>query len=242
MKRLNRRLHRWVGVFSCLFMLLVSVTALALNHRELWLQWDLEAGQQNQFSLQQAQTWSVDPQDAQHLLAADAHYLYESLDQGQNWQEIPLYVPAEHVVGIAFSPLKPDLLWVALRDIGIYQSDDGGIVWEELASLPFDPVAGEKIKSLHASADSLIVNSELGIHAYHLADKNWHSQTLAHKQQKLSLQESVWKLHTGQFLGAWGIYLYDGVALCLIFLSFSGLWMAWRPRRKTKPVQAERAL
>ncbi len=241
MKRWNRRLHRWIGLISCVFMLIVSGTALALNHREFWLHWDLEPEQQLHFSLQQAQTWAIDPQDAQHLLAADSHYLYESRDQGQSWEEIPLYVPAEHVVGIVFSPKTPDLLWVALRDIGVFQSDDGGFVWDEIASLPFDPVAGEKIKSLAASAESLVVNSELGIHAYHLAKQDWHSQTLAYKQQKLSWQETIWKLHTGQFFGSWGLYLYDSVALCLIFLSLSGLWMAWRPRRKPKPLKPSEA-
>ena len=141
-------------------------------------------------------------------------------------------MPAEHVNQIVFSPHQPDLLWVSLRDVGIFVSDDGGYVWEELADLPFDPVAGERVQTMRAGAESqLWVETALGIYRYESSWQTVVARTSA--QQRLSLQAWIWRLHTGQF-SKWGVLLYDASALALIFLSLSGLVLFRRPRRKRR--------
>ena len=231
MKPWIRKLHKWIGIASCLFMLLVASTALALNHRELWLKAERTTGG---FSLAQARVWSADPRTAAHLLAADEHHLYQSRNGGRSWQELKLYVPAEHVSGIAFAP--SGRLWVALRDAGLYASDDGEI-WEEVADLPFDPVAGEAIEGLQAGADALYVRSSLGLYTYHPAAGKWEDTGKAQAQRAagaLSLQDWIWRLHTGRGFGPAVQLLYDAIALALILISLSGLALAWKPRRKTR--------
>ena len=47
----------------------------------------------------------------------------------------------------------------------------------------------------------------------------------------ISLERFILDLHSGRVLGGWGIWLLDGIAICLILLVFSG-YVSWRERRK----------
>lgn len=232
MKLWLRRLHKWIGVIACVFMLLVSTTALALNHRELWLRPGMGTAANTAFSLSQARAWAADPVQAHHLLAADAHHLYQSRDAGASWQEVKLYVPAENISALAFSPQGRH--WVALRDAGIFYSDDGEI-WEELSTLPFDPVAGEAIESLSAGKHHLYVRTSLGEYSCDAACESWTSRSVSAKNEQLGLQDWVWRLHTGRGFGWAGLLLYDLISLALILLSVSGIALAFWPRRKARP-------
>lgn len=233
-RRWAHQLHRWVGILSCLFMLVVSGTALALNHADLWRAWFLNPAKIQNFHLSQARVLTADPHRTGHLLAADQKNLFESRDQGQTWQELKLFVPAEKVSGIGFSPEKADQIWVALREVGVYFSEDGGEIWEEVSDLPFNPLSGEKIETLLVGAGpSLQLQTDL---AWYTQSPQgvWKRQALTSGQgrQALDIHDLIWRLHTGRFAGNAGLILYDGIALSLIFLSFSGLWLARRPKRK----------
>lgn len=232
-----RRSHRWIGVVSCLILVVVALTAIALNHRNLWLAWTLPSTKDmqaatRQFNLDQAKAWSPDPFQAGHLMASSEKQLFESFDQGKNWQEVKLFVPAEHIVAIDYSAVNPDKLWVALRDVGIFYSEDNGIIWEEIVDLPPDPVAGEALQGLQVGAnDDLYVETALGRYVYQGKTQRWDTFQRADAQQKLDVQGVIWALHTGKFWGNVGLYLYDMVALALVFLSLSGLVLARRKRR-----------
>ncbi|MGV3525139.1 MAG: PepSY domain-containing protein [Candidatus Sericytochromatia bacterium] len=232
MKRLLRRWHKWVGMVSCVFMLLVSGTALALNHRSLWLK---PAGSATGFALQDALSWAADPFVNGHLLASDNHHLWRSRNGGQNWEEVQLYVPAEQVSGIAFDPAMRDRVWVALRNAGVFVSEDGGEIWEELETLPFSPVAGEAIVSLVAGPQELQVRSSQGLYTYAAVSQTWRQQRLKGASHRLSAQDLIWQLHTGQVFGSWGVYLYDLVAFSLILLSLSGLALGLRRKPRLVP-------
>jgi len=47
----------------------------------------------------------------------------------------------------------------------------------------------------------------------------------------LPLERVLLDVHSGRILGAWGIYLIDGVALIFLLLAGSGIWM-WARRRR----------
>lgn len=228
---------------ACVFLLVVSLTAIALNHRNLWLAWTLpSAAELNhpsaplQFQLSEAKAWAADPFLTGHLMASSEKQLFESFDQGKTWQEVKLFIPAEHVTSIVYSPQTPEKLWVALRDIGVFYSEDNGIIWEEMVDLPPDPVAGERLQHLRVGhADDLYVQTALGLYYLPSDTRQWQSFVSPQAESKLDIQALIWELHTGKFFGAWGVYLYDGVSLSLIFLSLSGLVLARRkhPKRLT---------
>lgn len=238
-----RKSHRWIGVVACVFLLVVSFTAIALNHRNLWLAWTLPSAAELStsaspvhFQLSEAKAWAADPFLTGHLMASSDKQLFESFDQGKTWQEVKLFIPAEHVIAIAYSPTTPEKLWVALRDIGVFFSEDNGIIWEEMVDLPPDPVAGERLKQLSVGhADDVYVQTALGLYYLPSASQQWQSFVGAQAASKLDIQTLIWELHTGKFFGAWGVYLYDGVSIALIFLSLSGLVLARRKHFKRVP-------
>lgn len=232
-----RKSHRWIGIVACVFLLVVSFTAIALNHRNLWLAWTLPSVSELKvsdnapvvFQSTEAKAWAVDPFLTGHLMASSDKQLFESFDHGKTWQEVKLFIPAEHVISIAYSATTPEKLWVALRDVGIFYSEDNGIVWEELIDLPPDPVAGESLSALRVGqADDLYVQTALGLYYLSAETQQWQSFVSAQAESKLDIQALIWELHTGKFFGTWGVYLYDGVSLALIFLSLSGLVLARR--------------
>jgi hypothetical protein len=234
-RRWTYQLHRWVGIVSCLFMLLVSSTAIALNHSDVWRGWLLKPQASKHFDFSQAKVITPDPLQQGHFLAADTKALFESRDNGKTWQEMKLYLPAENVKAIVFGPQNSDKIWVALKQVGIFYSEDGGDIWEEMAQLPFNPITGETIENLWVGAGpTLFVKTSLSTYLK-AAEGQWQRQTVVkiQGQQSIDIQDWIWRLHTGRFgPNQWGIYLYDGVALSLIFLAISGLWLARRPRRK----------
>ena len=238
-RHLIRKGHRWIGIVACVFLLVVSLTAIALNHRNLWLAWTLPSAAELQASATEpvafhsadAKAWAADPFLAGHLMASSEKQLFESFDHGNSWQEVKLFIPAEHVISIAYSTLTPEKLWVALRDVGVFYSEDNGIVWEELIDLPPDPVAGENLKALQVGhSDDVYVHTALGLYYRPSATQKWQSFVSAQAESKLDVQALIWELHTGKFFGSWGVYLYDGVSVALIFLSLSGLMLARRKR------------
>lgn len=235
------QLHRWLGILSSLFVCLVALTAIALNRVDLWRGWFMQAQSQPAFSVARARQLAADPHDPQHLLAADPQALYQSFDGGQRWQELKLYVPAEKVTGIGFDPVQAGAVWVALRDAGLFFSDDGGEIWEEDFSLPFEPIKGEAIESLLVSqGPTLSLRTALGWYRKDAAG-DWAQTPLVDQPQTvLSLHDWIWRLHTGRFAGFWGPLLYDVIALSLIVLALTGLRLSWRPRRK-RPGVSERS-
>lgn len=227
------QLHRWLGILSSLFVCLVALTAIALNRADLWRGWFLSGQSHQAFSVAQARQLAADPHDPKHLLAADPQALYQSFDGGQRWQELKLYVPAEKVAGIGFDPAQAGAIWVALRDAGLFFSDDGGEIWEEDFSLPFEPFKGEAIEALLVSqGPTLSLRTALGWYRKD-ATGNWTQTPLVgNPETVLSLHDWIWRLHTGRFAGLWGPLFYDAIALSLILLALTGLRLSWRPRRK----------
>lgn len=237
--------HRWLGLCSSLFLLLIALTALALNHSDLWQPYFLKPLDSSQFSVAQAELLVANPHQPQRLLAADHKALYQSQDGGQHWQELKLYLPAEKVVGISFHPQQPQKLWVALQQVGVFYSEDQGEIWEPL-ELPFDPVTGEQILAMTVGpGPSLYLQTALGWYQQDVRGK-WHSTRLAatDAQQAFDLHDWIWRLHTGKFWGSWGLWLYDAVAISLILLALTGLRLTLRrrPRRqlgKPQPMPLE---
>ena len=50
----------------------------------------------------------------------------------------------------------------------------------------------------------------------------------------LTMERVLLDLHSGRIFGAYGIYLMDAAAIALLWLSSSGLWVWWQRQRKQK--------
>lgn len=224
----NRLIHKWVGLSTLIFILIVSFSAILLNHKDLLYKNKTE----DSFSIASAKILTSDPFNKEHLVASDMKKLYHSTDLGKTWDELKLFVPAEKVNNIVFDPSIKDKFWVSLKEAGVYVTDDLGEVWDEL-SLPFAPNEGEYIENLSVNSNNLFIKTKFAFYNYDQESEKWSTQKFdLNKEQVLNTHELIYNLHTGKFFGEYGIYLYDLVSLGLILLSISGIKISFRPKAK----------
>jgi hypothetical protein len=136
--------------------------------------------------------------------------------------------PAEHAIDIAYAPNNPDHIYVALENLGLIRSRDGGIVWERVP-LGFVPLAeGVRLQRIGiGSVQNLNLWTSGGLLTSSDAGKTW---ALVGQPLKLGrdLYTLIHQIHTGYFFTPWFVYLYDATAWGIIGLSISGLIIWWR--------------
>ena len=216
-----RNLHRYIGIGTLVFMSLLAISGFLLNHPSL-----LGAPSERTLS------FAVDPLDNNHLYRGTRSALYSSEDGGKTWTEVPMLFAAERAVDIAYAPDNPDHIYVVLEDLGLIRSTDGGIVWESV-SLGFVPLAqGIRLQRIGiGSIQHLSLWTSGGLLTSSDAGKTW--GTVAHPQKPgTDLYTLIHQIHTGYFFADWFVYLYDATALSVIILSFSGLLIWWRLRKR----------
>lgn len=219
-----RALHRRIGLWASLWLVIAGITTLIINHRA----WLLpppggEGGPYSQYLLSHAYC----PSKPDRVLVGTANGLYLSEDGGRQFSEISLPVPARQVVRVAFHPNEPDHFYAVLRTEGIYSSNDSGKLWSKVNFPSAAPIA-----SLDVGFDgSLSVLTEEGLHRR--VQDNW---TLAPRPKARdpkpgegvrSFVRAAYNLHDGQFYGKLGVWVTDLVALSLLILVATGLVM-WR--------------
>lgn len=92
---------------------------------------------------------AVDPRDG-HLLKATSEGLFQSLDDGKSWQ--PMMLPADiagkGVSQVAIHKDRPDTIYIAGEQIGIWRSRDAGKTWDKVTrGLPNDSVTALALHS-----------------------------------------------------------------------------------------------
>ena len=76
---------------------------------------------------------AVDPRDG-HLLKATSDGLFQSLDGGKSWQAmvLPDDIAGNAVSQVAIHKDRPDTIYIAGEQIGIWRSRDAGKSWEKI--------------------------------------------------------------------------------------------------------------
>jgi len=233
MKRNTRLIHKWLGLISCLFILFVSLTAIALNHHDEFP--GFLAKTEKILTGNNIKVLAADPFNNNRLIASDLKSLYESRDNSKTWTELKLFVPAENVNNIVFDPVIKDKLIVSLKEAGIFVSDDSGEVWDE-PSLPFFPNEGEYIENLTLSKNQLTVKTRFALYLFNTETEKWHSLPFSNinKKNQLDFSELVYNIHTGRIFGEAGKYLYDVLSAGLIILAITGIYLSLKPRKRLK--------
>lgn len=230
MKKIYRKIHKYIGLFSFLFMIIVSITAIGLNHPELLV---TKKNISKNFDITNSSIIKINPFEDKNIFASDKKGLFESKDFGKTWNEVKLFIPSENINNIEFSPNKKDFIAITIENVGLFISEDKGEIWEEI-SLPFPILEGEYIKSLDISNNSILLKTDFAIYTYNLDIKKWNIFKFdnVNKNYSLKIKQIVYELHTGQFFGKYGRNLYDLISIFFIILSISGLFIYNFPKRK----------
>jgi len=232
-----RSWHRSVGALAALFVLILAITGVMLNHT---LDLKLEQRHLN---------W---PWLLAHYGVADvtADRVYLLDDNVISQIDEQVFVDAQPVV----KSLKPIIGGIHLDDITVVASDDALILLSP---------EGEYIETLGSAIGipSNIQNIGLfhGLPVLQTRNGMWRSDFLLEQWENISLQGVSWSepttmpdsvskdlaryfhgegitverfvldLHNGHILGAIGVWLLDFFGVLLVVLSLSGLWM-WLKR------------
>jgi len=224
--------HRWIGGIAALFVLLLTISGLLLNHTdELGLadrtvQWDPLL---DRYAVQA-------PRHAHSYRAGrlQVTQLGERLFLGQ------VMMPGRfaHLIGVR--PVSQGYV-VALRDGLLLLSPSGELVerLDESAGLPL-PV--ERLGS--TPSGQLAVQAQAVVYVADAELLEWRSQgpgrvdwsretplserqlqgfRTSYRHQMISQERLLLDLHSGRLWGPWGVWLMDGAALLLLLLAVTGL-------------------
>ena len=245
-KKLLRPWHRWLGIFSALFVLLLSITGVLINHshhlaidiahvKQAWLLDDYGIKPPTQVNIYQLSPQRLASSDNlvwvdKHLaveansaingiipfgdmvIAIDSDNLYLISAEGEllEKQDLSTGLPS----GLT-SIAHDGHIWIN-TDSGSYMADEDLIEWTQTP--PFAPLTwiAPLPKTTHATVSKQTQEISLLARSHHLT---WERVLL--------------DIHSGRFFGALGPWFMDLVALALIFMSLSGvyLWMQHKPKR-----------
>jgi uncharacterized iron-regulated membrane protein len=233
--------HRYIGLAAAAFVIMLSVTGLALNHTE-----QLELDSTHVTSNLLLEWYGVHaPQDmtsyraGPHTVTAAGSQVY--------WNTTRLSgIRAPLVGAIAYT----DLIILAVPGKLLLFTPGGELV-EQLDGAAGVPAGMQAL--------GITPDNELAIHAAHgyyrtnadflewqetdTLDADWASAVqpaqeltlavqAAYRGTGLSLERVMLDIHSGRILGSPGVYLVDAAAVLFLLLALSGVWL-WARRRNS---------
>ncbi|MFV1973693.1 MAG: PepSY domain-containing protein [Thiohalobacterales bacterium] len=236
--------HRYIGLAAAVFVILLTVTGLVLNHTE-----DLSLDSRHVGSDLLLDWYGIDvPDDITGYRVGDTVISAIGSQVYWNTTRIPrVTAPLLGAVGFA------DLVIIAVEGQLLLFTPDGELV-ERLGGAAGVPAGMQAL--------GLTPAGELAIHAAHgyyrtddsflewietdNLDAVWSESAEPSPALRSALQQA-WRgtgvtlervlldLHSGRILGSRGIYLVDAAAVLFLVLAISGVWL-WGKRRATAQV------
>jgi len=228
--------HRYVGLIAAVFVLILAVTGIVLNHTER-LKLDSSF---------------VESEWLLGWYGIDAPQVQKAYQLGSQWLthvDDSLFLDARRIDGdYSVPPVGalsfPHFIAVAVAGKIVLVTREGEVI-ERLGGVQGVPSGMQKLGLL---ADGAIVIQ--AAHGYYLTDRDflqWHEEKQAvdvgwsvqtdvpvtlkeeigrqYRSNELPLERVVLDLHSGRLLGSWGPLLMDAAAVLLIFLALSGVWL-----------------
>ncbi|MBN4080427.1 PepSY domain-containing protein [Beggiatoa alba] len=230
--------HRYVGVSAAVFVILLSVSGIILNHTS-----ELELNKSYVKNNLLLNHYGISQPEQLHSYSS--HNIWISQWQDRLYLgEIDLGVSSSQLIGMA---LYQEMIIIGLDDGLLLYTPEGALI-EQLTGVEGIPAAISAIGI--TDTQELALKSANGIYtadaelSIWLKDPQaitvWNDaqalpknlqQTLLEKfrGKGLNMERVILDLHSGRLLGTGGVYFMDFVALLLIFLASSGFWI-WTMR------------
>ena len=245
------RSHRGLGLGAALFMSWLAVTGMLVNHAE-----DLDLSRATVRS-----RWLLDVYNIGDPPVTTAHRV------GEHWlvqAERMLYLDGRFVTGFGddeqlVGAVVAGELYAVATGTRLHLVDRAGALIEVIGTAHGLP---EELRQLGVTGrGQLAVRARDGVFVADPAGLDWQRRALpAHwsvaesppaalraaieaeaRTRVLSREQLVRDLHSGRFFGLWAKWLADVLALVLIALGVSGVWLWWRARREFPKRIAARA-
>jgi len=227
-----RSLHAQLGTLASIWLVVAGLTTLVINHRQ-WILPPPVSGQTPYSQFLNCHAHCASQPD--RLLVGTSRGLFISEDAGKSFSPVALPVADPSILAVAFHPNEPDHLYAVVRGQGIFSSLDEGKLWTSVTFPSKSP-----IQSFHVGMDgSLSVLTPDGLHRR--VEERWTLVPAAHSQEDRELVRGrafvrlAYNLHDGQFWGKAAVFVTDAVALSLLGLVASGLYLRWKSPRAQEP-------
>jgi len=238
-------LHRRLGLLLVVFIIILAITGIMLNHTN-----DLQLNRHRVNNTVILSLYDINPENPpisyrtkQHIISQwDKQIYFDSSKLLSDSQQLRGIINTENII-----------IMVLSQDV-ILLSPEG----ELIDRYAFDYALAQQTEIEHIGLFEGQVIIKMIDQSLWQADTdiiNWQAIALKHvewsapvqldvaleeqllKQYRgegLPLERIVLDIHSGRIFGLIGVYLVDGVALIMLFLSLSGLWMWWQRRLKQK--------
>lgn len=231
--------HRYMGLCSALFVVMLAITGMMLNHTEA-----LKLDSRHVQSSALLDWYGIKPAAAPHNYAANNHWISE-LDGQLYFDGSPLASDATTLRGA----IALEAFLVAALPNNLLLLTPNGEIIEQMG-----PVHGipKGIQQIGISDEGMVIlNTDSGQYKADAELLEWASfsaeqeikwaqpqtpsaellDTLlaTHRGHGLTLERIILDTHSGRILGPWGVYLMDAVAIMFIFLAAAGIWI-WAKR------------
>ncbi len=240
---LIHRWHRKLGITSALFVILLVITGLMLNHtgkldlQNIFIKNDLILKWYDIQPKGEVQGFAVGSQNETHWLSQIDNRLY--------FDQMELVDHANNVVGVVSAN---DGFIIALADGLMILTTEGKLI-EKLSALEGVPAEIQAI-GLSESGDVMVKTAQ----AAYLADiesEQWTENTAVavswsesrqipeslyeqlltlYRGKGLPMERVILDLHSGRILGQAGVWLVDMMAILFLLLALSGVWMWYKYR------------
>lgn len=241
--------HRNLGIISALFILLMAVTGMLINHsnhlsvdsahvEQKWLLDYYGITPPTQIDIYQTSPLKLASSDnliwinnrlaveadssikgmlslGRMLIAVDSNNLYMLSKGGEvlEKQDASTGLP-RGIEAIGYD----EQIWLR-TDTGIFMADDDLIEWDKVQ--PFAPIAWVAPLTVDSEAINISVRDER------------EAITLQARSHHLTWERVLIDIHSGRFFGSLGPWFMDLVALALIIMSISGIYM-WQQQKPKK--------
>jgi len=236
------KVHRWMGLISLFFIMILSVTGIMLNHTEA-----LKLGH-HPINNQWLQQWyGIKMPSQQGYVKLDQDWIAQ-IGQHIYFNQIKIANESSKIIS-AYK--NRQLIVVAFQQSILLLSHQGELI-EKLnqdTGLPI-PISQLSIKKntneplilvgqqLYSSEDNFLSWQKnpktpfIKLILSHPSDSEKEPFRMLYLGSDLSLERVILDMHSGRLLGNMGVFLMDIVALLMIFLSLSGLWIFSKRKKR----------
>ncbi|MBL4763130.1 MAG: PepSY domain-containing protein [Gammaproteobacteria bacterium] len=222
--------HRYLGVAAALFVVVLVITGILLNHTEAL---SLDERQMTSKTMLSWYGINSEPEKIEFCSAAGC-----ASQVGRktfvNEKSLPFF--QDTLKGY----VKLPLFHVLADTTHVYLVSDA---MELIEKQDVEIFAG-KVHTLDVDAEHLVIlTSDFGlfisnpeITQWSLIDKGYNyalQDAESNQPVSLSWERVVLDIHSGRFFGQWGVYVMDAAAILMLFLAISGftIWLGQRKKR-----------
>lgn len=234
------RWHRSLGLAAAVFVLMLIVTGVLINHA---------AG----LSLEKryvASSWFL---DAYGIEAPPLNESFRTNDQWITRVDKDIYLDTRSV---AFT--EQPLIGALQQDQTLMLATSNHLLLLDLQGNLLDKLGREHgvpvpLIRLGSSGDSIAVQTQDARYHVDLNNLRWTKQRMQSvrwsepealpasleaqisnqaRLRMLSWDRAIRDLHSGRVLGSWGVWLMDVIAFMFLLLTVSGIWVWWRARQE----------